>query len=202
MIRSTALFAMAIVATAILPNHPTSQDRPTVVIDAGHGGEEIGVEHNGWLEKDLVLEISFVIGAEFAKAGYDVIYTRTGDHAVAWNDRRGIAEEAGADLLFMLHANGNEDLNRHGAEVYGNLDNRVSARLANDVGNALRATGSAVVVEPRDWPFLQSTAVPTAMIELAFMTHPVESRLLRSSDYHHELGRALVTAAGVFLSGP
>ena len=56
-----------------------AQDRPLIAIDPGHGGAEIGVEHDGVLEKDLILEISFIMGAEFVKAGYDVMYTRTQD---------------------------------------------------------------------------------------------------------------------------
>ena len=199
--RTTIARAALVAGLLAVPCGVTSQERPLVVIDPGHGGPDVGVEHEGWLEKDLVLQIGFVIGAEFVRAGFDVIYTRTRDEAVAWDARRSVAEDAGASLLLMLHANGDEDGSRHGAEVYAHLYDPRSARLADEVARALRASGSAVVLEARDWGFLRSSSVPTAMIELAFMTHPVERRLLRTSDFRHELGRALASAAAEFLSG-
>jgi len=177
----------------------TAQDRPLIVIDPGHGGAEIGVEHGGLLEKDLILEISFIMGAEFVKAGYDVMYTRTRDEAVEWSDRRRIAEEAGAAMLFMMHANRNEDLNRHGAEIYLDLENEESKRLVDILAESFKSSGSAVLVEGKPWPFLKSTTVPTAMVEAAFMTHPVDRRLLMSNEFRHELGRTFVDAADQFL---
>lgn len=187
---------------ALLPfsRSGAAQERPLVVIDPGHGGDAVGVEYEGWLEKALVLQIGFAIGAELVDAGFDVMFTRTRDVDVEWAERRRIAEAAGASMLLMLHANGDEDVNRHGAEVYVNLDDSRSSRLAEQVAQALRASGSAVVVEGRDWEFLRSPTVPTAMIELAFMTHPVERRLLQTSAFHHELGRAFASAASSFLS--
>ncbi len=187
---AACLFGLATAATA--------QQRPVVVLDPGHGGAEVGVRADALLEKDLILEISFVIGAEFVKRGFDVVYTRTRDEAVPWDRRRAIAEEVGAAALLMLHINGNEDRTRHGAEVYAFVDEARSAALAEQVAEALRASGSAAIVAPRDWPFLRSPAVPTAMIEVAFMTNPLEQRLLRSPTFQRELGAALASAVAAF----
>ena len=175
------------------------QDRPLVVIDPGHGGAEIGVEHAGLLEKDLILEISLIMGAEFVKAGYDVVYTRTSDVAVNWSDRRRIAEEAGAAMLFMMHANRNDDPNRHGAEIYLDVENANSKQLVDVLAASMEDAGSAVLIEGKPWPFLKSESVPTAMVEVAFMTHQVERRLLTSTAFQHELGRTFVSAADKFL---
>lgn len=153
------------------------------------------------LEKDLVLEIAFVMGAEFVKSGYDVVYTRTRDQALGWDDRRRIAEEAEASALLMLHANGDDDETRHGAEVYAFLADTDSGSLGLHVAEALRASGSAVVLEDRQWAFLTSPSVPTVMIELAFMTHPVERRLLQRPGFQHDLGRTLVSAVTASQSG-
>ncbi len=177
-----------------------AQDRPLVVIDPGHGGAEIGVAHEDLLEKDLILEISMIIGAEFVKAGYDVMYTRTSDVAVAWADRRRVAEEAGAALLFMLHANRSDDPYRHGAEIYLDEESNQSRRLVDLLADAFIDSGSDVLIESKPWPFLKSEQVPTAMVEVAFMTHPVEQRLLTSTAFQHELGRTFVAAADKFLA--
>lgn len=190
---------LAALIFALGPLGLLAQDRPIVMIDPGHGGADAGVVEGDLLEKDLVLRIAFAMGAELVKNGYDVRLTRSGDHAVSWEDRRTLAEEAGARLLVMLHLNANEDPTRHGAEVYADLEIPASARAAAAVAEALREAGSEVVVEPRPWPFLQSPSVPTVMVELAFLTHPVERRLIESEAFHRELASAVVRAARTFL---
>jgi N-acetylmuramoyl-L-alanine amidase len=172
----------------------SAQERPIVMIDPGHGGADAGVVDGDLVEKDLVLRIAFAIGSELVRNGYDVRLTRSGDHAVAWEDRRALAEQAGASLLLMLHLNRSEDRTRHGAEVYADLEIPASARAAAAVAEALEDAGSEVLMEERPWPFLKSTTVPTVMVELAFMTHPVERRLIQSQAFHRELGEAMVRA--------
>lgn len=172
-----------------------AQGRPLVVIDAGHGGDEVGVAIEGLEEKDVVLSIAFVVAAEFAEAGYDVRFTRTGDYAVTWEDRRRAAEEAGATLLLMLHTNGDEDLSANGAEVYAYGAEPASRDAAAHIARALRRTGLRVVEEPRDWPFLRSPHVATVMLELAFLTNPTDRRLLLSDEFRHELGERLADGA-------
>jgi N-acetylmuramoyl-L-alanine amidase len=164
------------------------------MIDPGHGGADAGVVDGELVEKDLVLRIAFAIGAELVKNGYDVRLTRSGDYAVSWEERRTLAEDAGASLLLMLHLNQDEERIKHGAEVYADLDNEASAEAAAAVAEALEAAGSKVVIEPRPWPFLQSTTVPTVMVELAFLTHPVERRLIQSEAFHRRMGAAVVDA--------
>lgn len=198
MVRSLARSARAVLFTLFLLGAAGSlvaQDRPLIMLDPGHGGDDAGVVEGDMVEKDLVLQIAFAMAAELVARGYDVGFTRTGDHAVPWDERRSRAEEAGASLLVMMHLNRSDDPTRHGAEVYAHLDDEGSARAAQEVAAALEESGSEVLVEARPWPFLQSPSVPTVMIELAFMTHPVERRLIRSEAFHRELGRAMATAA-------
>jgi N-acetylmuramoyl-L-alanine amidase len=174
---------------------PSARERPTVVIDAGHGGDDAGVVSGDLVEKDLVLRIAFVMAAEFVKAGWDVRLTRDGDVAVAWDDRRGLAEQTSADLLLMLHAMGNDDKTVHGAEIYFSADVDASVRAARFVSEAMESAGSQVVLESKPWPFLASPTVPTVMIELAHMSHPVERRLLLMEDFHRELAHQMIEAA-------
>ena len=58
----------------------------TVVIDAGHGGEDSGaVGVTGALEKELNLTFSLIIGEMLEREGIRVVYTRTTD-ALLLND--------------------------------------------------------------------------------------------------------------------
>jgi N-acetylmuramoyl-L-alanine amidase len=52
------------------PTSVSAQQRPIIMIDAGHGGQEAGVRSEGLVEKDLVLRIALNIAAEFVEHGY------------------------------------------------------------------------------------------------------------------------------------
>ena len=51
----------------------------TIVIDAGHGGEDGGCEGNGLVEKNLNLDISLQLAELLRKAGVNVVLTRETD---------------------------------------------------------------------------------------------------------------------------
>lgn len=177
-----------------------AQERPIVMIDPGHGGEQAGVRAGEVLEKDVALRAAFALGEAFVIRGYDVRLTRSGDYAVENADRRASAEAARAAMMISLHFNGNADESRHGIEIYGNLDDARVADLAGLLATALRGDGTPVVVESRGAEFLASPTVPTVMIEAGFLTHPVEHRLVTSSAYHHELAATIAAASASFLS--
>jgi N-acetylmuramoyl-L-alanine amidase len=172
-----------------------AQERPIIMIDAGHGGSEAGVVFEDLLEKDLVLRMAFTTAEVFVKHGHDVRLTRTGDYVVPGPDRRRMAEEADAALLIMLHTNRNADTNRHGAEIYFSEEVPVSVRAAEIFAEALRDDGLEVLLVPRQTAFLQSPGLPTVQIEIGFLTNPVERRLLQSEAYHREIAEVYVRAA-------
>lgn len=184
--------ALAAVFLLVLPLQ--AQERPLVVIDPGHGGAEAGVVAGDIIEKDVILEVAFVIGAEFAKAGYDVHYTRTRDVEVAWADRRGQAEADGAVALFMLHAMQNDDPQVGGAEIYFDEDTAASVELSAAVAQQIRGLGLGAAEIPRGSSFLKSQTVPTSMIELVHLTNAREADMIRDSAFQHRIGAALVAA--------
>ena len=78
----------------------------TVVLDAGHGGQDPGNRGNGFFEKDIALNIVLQIGAELEKLpDVKVIYTRKTDVFVTLAGRAEIANDAKADLFISVHCN-------------------------------------------------------------------------------------------------
>ncbi len=90
----------------------------TIVIDPGHGGKDQGSAHNGIIEKDLVLEVSKMLGSELRKLGYKVVYTRTEDVFYTLSRRAKIAKQKKGDLFISVHANGAENKHLAGIETY------------------------------------------------------------------------------------
>lgn len=91
----------------------------TVVIDAGHGGDDQGARGpGGTLEKDLVLEVSKELARRLRAAGRRVVMTRDRDVFVPLEERTAIANDARGDLFLSVHANASTDPDIHGTETY------------------------------------------------------------------------------------
>lgn len=113
------------------PARPTPQEpaRPaidtspgtlrTVVLDPGHGGDDLGVTGpGGTLEKDLVLQFARRLkNAIESRIGVRVLLTRDTDEAVPLDRRASLANNNKADLLISLHANGSVRPTMAGAQV-------------------------------------------------------------------------------------
>jgi N-acetylmuramoyl-L-alanine amidase len=79
----------------------------TVVIDAGHGGKDIGCNGKMSHEADVALKLALQVGALIEKNVPDVkvVYTRKDDTFVELIDRAGIANKNNADLFISIHLN-------------------------------------------------------------------------------------------------
>jgi len=92
----------------------------TVVIDPGHGAENVGAEGEaGTLEKDIALAIARKLRAELVNArGLQVFLTRDRDVEVGLDERTAIANNYKADLFVSVHANASRARGAKGSEVY------------------------------------------------------------------------------------
>ncbi len=91
-----------------------NQEKFIVVVDAGHGGKDPGNTGNGYLEKEIVLNISLQLGEILEKVDdIEVIYTRTSDKFVNLFERANIANKSNANLFISIHADS------HNSQAYG-----------------------------------------------------------------------------------
>ncbi|WP_269219274.1 N-acetylmuramoyl-L-alanine amidase family protein [Brevundimonas vesicularis] len=98
---------------------PRRAERPLIVIDAGHGGNDPGASGASAQEKQVTLAAALALKAELEKNGrYRVRLTRTDDRYVDLYRRVSIARQADADLFISLHADAGADPALRGASVY------------------------------------------------------------------------------------
>jgi N-acetylmuramoyl-L-alanine amidase len=92
----------------------------TIVIDPGHGGDEVGARGpGGTLEKDVVLAIARRLRDELVnKLGVQVFLTRDSDVEMDLDTRTAIANNYKADLFVSIHANAVRARGAKGSEVY------------------------------------------------------------------------------------
>ncbi len=113
---------------AIIVPPPTKEDlqlrarvpKMRIVVDAGHGGWDLGtVGRRGLLEKDVVLEIAQRLGKLLeSRLGMEVLYTRQDDNYIPLDERAEIANQAQADLFVSVHANYSDLPSARGVETY------------------------------------------------------------------------------------
>jgi N-acetylmuramoyl-L-alanine amidase len=116
----------AVPAPAPLPDPPPLLDLPpagglrTIVIDAGHGGEEEGAHGpDGTLEKEVTLSVARRLKSALeARLGVRVILTRDADQTVGLDERAALANNNKPDLFVSLHANASVRASAAGAEVF------------------------------------------------------------------------------------
>lgn len=180
---------------------------PLIAIDPGHQGpgqDMSGVEPNGpgsdimkarlatgtsgcvsgLDEYELDLDVSLKLRDELIRRGYRVIMTReTHDIDISNIERCQVANEAGADILLRIHANGSED-----GSVSGALTAAPSAsnpyvsdiyesciKLADDLINAYCETTGLYnrgIWVTDDMTGINWSDIPVTILEMGFMTNP------------------------------
>jgi N-acetylmuramoyl-L-alanine amidase len=179
------------------PGHDERASLQTEPIGPGSGTRKIkdgGGTHGvvtGTREADLVLDVSLRLRALLRRAGVSVVMTRTQTAGASMGNiaRARIANEAGAALFLRVHADGHPSSAVRGTHILvpalrkGWTDDvyRASRRAASLVQPELvRALGfpDRAISEHSDFTGFNWADVPVILVELGFMTNPVEDRAL------------------------
>lgn len=97
----------------------------TVVVDAGHGGKDIGATDNGVMEKNINLKVAKELETLIKKKmkNANVVMTRDGDTYLTLQQRADKANKSHGDLFISIHTNSVDKKNRNrktleGSSVY------------------------------------------------------------------------------------
>jgi N-acetylmuramoyl-L-alanine amidase len=173
-----------------------------VVLDPGHGGRDPGaIGPTDLREKDVCLAIALEAARLLRAEGAEVILTRSSDRSVELDRRAEIANQAAADVFVSIHSNANVDRAKHGISTYwwpypdGASPGQVAARQS--LAQALQA---ALVGELRRqdlglyqarFVVLRATQMPSALVEVCFISNPEEERLLADRDFQDRAAAAI-----------
>jgi N-acetylmuramoyl-L-alanine amidase len=104
----------------------------TIVIDAGHGGEDPGaLGRRGSREKDITLMIARRLKALIdAEPNMRALLTRDGDYFLPLNARVDKARQVRADLLVSIHADAFKRPNARGSSVFALSERRATSEMA------------------------------------------------------------------------
>ncbi|APE28857.1 N-acetylmuramoyl-L-alanine amidase family protein [Aurantiacibacter gangjinensis] len=159
---------------------PSDPSRPLVVIDAGHGGPDLGATSNGYLEKQIVLGLARELRDRLLEeGGIRVAMTRDDDTLIVLQERAVIARDLGADLFLSIHADSaGEREGVAGASIYTlseTASSEAAARFAEreneaDIINGVDLSGqdeevNAILVELSQRRTSSQSAEFAALIE-------------------------------------
>lgn len=137
---------------------PVSSDpRPVIVLDPGHGGIDTGTRAaSGELEKTLVLEFALMLRDKLEQTDkYRVVMTRTDDRFVELAERVRLARQRDAQLFISVHCDAlrRREGEAEGATVYTvseHASDAEAARLADAENKADVIAGVNLSAEPND----------------------------------------------------
>jgi N-acetylmuramoyl-L-alanine amidase len=185
--------------------------KQTVIIDAGHGGEDCGaIGSDGVYETNLNLEIALKLGEYLKSSGFDVIYTRTEDKLLYTEEQniKGmrkihdlknrvlIANSYENALFISVHMNSFGAPSCSGLQVYYSKGTDGSKILAGKVQSAviekLQPENHRTIKEGKDIYLLENSKNDAILIECGFISNPEECKKLLEKEYQKELCFAIL----------
>jgi N-acetylmuramoyl-L-alanine amidase len=183
------------------------RDKPVVVIDAGHGGVDPGVNAFGILEKDLTLDYALKIAEAIKKTGAcEVKLTRSSDDFVSIDKRIAIVKEHKALLFISLHADSmSEESKENGVTIHvkrsslreeqgGQSLSSVFARLLGGYLGAHSMNKNAF--RESEFKVLERASAETMaiLVELGYMSSRETAERLQSAAYRDDIVAAISRA--------
>lgn len=186
----------------------------TVVVDAGHGGEDGGaISPDGVEESRLNLEIALRVNDLLRFAGQRTLLTRSADVTIADPDLSTMRQRKVSDLknrvalvnntenavLLSIHQNSlPSSVVTHGAQVFWNRQEGAEG-LAETVQDALNEyINAGNEKHPKQIPatiyLMKNITSPGIIVECGFLSNPEETGRLQQPEYQRKLAAAI--AAG------
>lgn len=191
----------------------------TVIIDAGHGGEDGGTSSkSGLVEKDVNLSLAFILKEKLEAQGINVILTRDTDRLlydrnVNYQGRKKkldmaarleIINNTESCIFISLHMNAFSDARYSGLQVWYSDNNPESQILADMIQKNIRenlqpennrkikSAGTSIYL-------LEQSACPAVLVECGFLSNVAEARLFESDEYKDTLCSHLCNSVIEFL---
>jgi N-acetylmuramoyl-L-alanine amidase len=181
-------------AAVVPPRRPAPRTRFTVVVDAGHGGQDPGTTAaDGIYEKDINLRVAAKVARLLEERGVGVIMTRWQDRFIELEERAAIANQHNADLFVSIHADSAPNPSLEGFTVYvargASPDSRQAAQA---IHRSMSATGSdSHGIREQDYRVLVQTTCPAVLVELGYLSNAADARRLQDNAFQNRLAQAI-----------
>lgn len=173
-----------------------------IIVDPGHGGSDpgmLGTTYNT-LEKNLNLQTALYLRDYLRSSGARVEMTRVQDVKPSLEQRARLSRTVGADAFVSVHYNSSpKKISGTLTFFYSEskdlkLAHAIEGQLAKGIG--LKSNG----VSFGDYHVLRENNVPSALMELGFLTNSGDEAMVRTSSYQKKAARAIADGLAVYFS--
>jgi N-acetylmuramoyl-L-alanine amidase len=170
-----------------------------VVIDPGHGGIDTGTSYGKIYEKEINLRIATRLNQELRKVNIITYLTRTEDKLYQDSRRRDIAHrpeiarEKNADLFISIHTNNFPSAQPAGSQVFYKRGSEPGKRLAEEIQAELvkLRKENDRCLKTGDYYVLNQAPCPAVLIEVGFLSNPVDRQKLTDPDYQQLIASSI-----------
>lgn len=196
----------------------TAVGKGTIVIDAGHGGDDPGmIGASGISEKVLNLVYAKKLEVLLTDAGYRVVQTRTTEdglydadetHKKAQDMQRRVAVIAEEQPLLAVSIHQNsypQDASVCGPQVFYYEHSAEGERLAKCIQTCMNE--QLEIARPRvqkgntSYYILKRSVSTTVIVECGFLTNPAEEAKLQEEEYQDKMTQAICDGILQYLDG-
>ena len=194
-------------ALGVEPHQALADIDNGVLIDPGHGGEDVGAiaPDSGVHESNLNLAVALALKDELLERGVKKVdLTRSDENALGatkdedMQERGRIIGSTEAAIMVSIHMNSfPSDTSVKGPQVFYQTGDTVSRQLAQAIQQRLdKAVGTDRDIQQQDLFVLRNATVPAVLIECGFLTNPEEDKLLQQEDYQRVIAKAIADGIG------
>ena len=193
------------------------EQRYTIVIDPGHGGNDPGkIGINDVLEKDVNLAISLKLKEILEQNDCKVIMTRDADQGLYQEGdsnkkvsdlhaRCQLINDSGADAVISIHQNSFTSESSKGAQVFyqtTSIEGKVLAEIMQEqMVSGLNPKNNRVAKANSDYYMLKNTQAPMVIVECGFLSNSQEAELLTQEAYQRRVAWAVALGTLQYVSG-
>jgi N-acetylmuramoyl-L-alanine amidase len=183
------------------PKQVWKPDFNLVVLDAGHGGGDVGaIGYSGAYEKNLVIGITQLVKKGLEDQGFKVIMTRPEDQTRSLAERVEIANQTNAFAFVSIHANTAGSQQATGLEVYTKRgsDHTFAKIMVNSILTQTKQNNRGD--KEADFYVIKNTVMPAILIETGFISNPQEEQFLWNETNQENIAQGIVNGIISFKS--
>lgn len=147
----------------------TTLDKKTIVIDAGHGGQDAGADIRGFEEKTITEAIAKKIKELNKNANVEIVLLRESDVNLDLKERVSKINNLKPDLVISLHIGANKNIESNGIGAYISQKKAFqdqSKKVAENVLDNIAATGNLAKRNVTEAPFYILKNADCAVVHL------------------------------------
>ena len=172
-----------------------------VIVNAAHGGTNLGNAVNGIQEKDITLSVAQKLDELGEEEGIGIFLIRSSDIDISNENRVELIEAVGPDLVLDLHVNADPENERtlgtsvlyNGRFYHPGITNAALADLVErELVTSIEGKANGIFADEEErYPLLEMIRIPGVSVEMGYLTNEEEAALLKQDAYQMKMAQGL-----------